>query len=136
MENNSNRRLVLSICWVILGIILVVLSAKDVIDKTMFAGMGGGFIVIGALQIIRNIRYRTDEKYKKDVDIAVRDERNRSIRLSAWAYAGYSFIVTACVAIIVLLVAGQNIYAWILGYCVCFILLVYWVSYMILQKKR
>ena len=55
---NNNRRLVLSIFWVVLGLVLVVLSIMEVLDSSVYAGMGGALAAVGALQVIRNLRYR------------------------------------------------------------------------------
>lgn len=132
----NNRRLAISIFWVILGITLFVLATVGTLDETLWAGIGGGLVFVGVLQIAKNIRYRTNADYRENVNIAVKDERNKSIRLTAWAYAGYSFVIAACVVCVTLIVAGYQNQAHILGYCVCFFLVVYWVSYLVLQKKR
>ena len=131
----NNKKLALSIFWVILGIALIVLATKDVIDG-IWLGMGGGFTLVGILQIIKNIKYRKDDDYKRNVDISVNDERNKSIRQSAWAYAGYIFILVACITCLVLQMLNYRDYASILGYCVCFILFVYWIAYTVLQKTK
>ena len=133
---NSNRRIILSIFWVILGAALIVLSKTELIDSEMYIGMGGGLIIVGILQIVNKIRYNKDAEYKKNVDISISDERNKTLRLTAWAYAGYSFVIVAGIAIISFTVMKLQTYANILSYCLCFILVVYWISYLILQKKR
>ena len=61
--NYNNKRLTLSVFWVLLGTALTVLSAKEVLDS-QYSSMGTVFIVIGAMQVIRNIRYRKDPEYR------------------------------------------------------------------------
>ena len=78
---NNNRRLVLSIFWVVLGLVLVVLSIAEVLDSSVYAGMGGALTAVGALQVIRNLRYRGNEEYREKVDTEVNDERNRFLRM-------------------------------------------------------
>ena len=40
----NNRRLALSIFWVLLGVTLLVLSITEVLDSSMYAGMGSVLI--------------------------------------------------------------------------------------------
>ena len=54
----NNKRLILSIFWIVLGTVLMVLSVMEKIDPSMCSAMGGALIAIGALQTIRNLRYR------------------------------------------------------------------------------
>ena len=61
----NNKRLALSIFWVVLGIVLLGLSVADVLDSSMYAGMGGALIVVGIFQILRNLRYRKSSDYRK-----------------------------------------------------------------------
>ena len=131
----NNRRLAVSIFWIVLGIVLFVLGICKVVDD-MWQSVGIAFVFIGALQVSRNMRYRKDEDYKEKVDVAVSDERNRYIRLKAWAYAGCIFVVVSAVASIGFRVAGQTEKADVTGMCLCFVIFVYWLSYYVLQRKE
>ncbi len=53
----NNKRLALSIFWVLLGIVLIGLSVMEVLDKSIYSGMGGALIGVGILQIVRIVRY-------------------------------------------------------------------------------
>ncbi len=132
---NENRRLILSIFWIMAGLALLVLSAAEVLDSSMFSGVGGALIAVGALQLARNLRYRKDPVYRERIKTEENDERNRFIRMKSWSWAGY---------IVVLLEAAGSVAAFILGYTtiqrvlymsMCLILLVYWISYMVLSRK-
>ena len=70
-----------------------------------------------------------------DSDIEYTDERNRYIRMKAWSWAGYLFVIGAAIVSIVLFIMKQTVYGQIISYCMCAILVLYWVSYIILQKK-
>ena len=54
----NNKRLALSIFWVLLGIVLIGLSVMEVLDNSIYAGMGGALIGVGILQIVRIVRYK------------------------------------------------------------------------------
>ena len=64
----NNKRLLLSVFWVVLGTILLGLSIAEIIDQSLYAGMGGAMMTIGILQVVRNLRYRNDQEYKEKVD--------------------------------------------------------------------
>lgn len=132
----NKKKLFVSIMWVIIGLSLLILDIIGVIDNPIFSGMGGGWLVIGIMQIYKNLKYHSNEEYKGKVDIEYTDERNRYIRMKAWAWAGYIFIITAGITSIVLFILNMTLIGQILGYCICAILVVYWVAYLILQKNN
>lgn len=132
---NNNRRLVLSIFWVVLGLVLVVLSIAEVLDSSVYAGMGGALTAVGALQVIRNLRYRGNEEYRKKVDTEVNDERNRFLRMKSWSWAGYIVVLVEAIGVIVAMIMGKETVQMILAYSVCLILCAYWISYLVLSRK-
>ena len=132
---NSNKRLVLSIIWVVIGIALLVLSIAGALDSTLYAGMGGALIAVGILQIIRNVRYRTDAAYREKWDTEVSDERNRFLRMKSWSWAGYIVVLVEAMGVIVAMIMGKETVQMILCYSVCLILCAYWISYLVLSRK-
>ena len=44
----NNKRLALSIFWIILGAVLMWLSIAEFVDSTYWSGMGGALIAVGA----------------------------------------------------------------------------------------
>ncbi|MBR3247093.1 MAG: hypothetical protein IKG03_01690, partial [Clostridiales bacterium] len=77
----DNKRLALSIFWTILGITLIILSFTEVLQSSLYGGMGGGLTVVGVFQIIRNLRYRKDAEYREKIDTEASDERNSFLRM-------------------------------------------------------
>ena len=132
---NNNRRLVLSIFWVVLGLVLVVLSIAEVLDSSVYAGMGGALTAVGALQVIRNLRYRGNEEYREKVDTEVNDERNRFLRMKSWSWTGYIVVMIEGIGCIAAMILGEHMIHQILSYSVCLMLCVYWISYLILSRK-
>lgn len=132
----NKRKILVSLLWVIIGITLIILDIIGVIDNPIYSGMGGGLLVVGAMQIYRNLKYHNNEEYKEKIDIEYSDERNRYIRMKAWSWAGYLFIIGAAIISIVLFVMKQTVYGQIISYCMCAVLVLYWVSYIVLQKKN
>lgn len=131
----NKRKLLVSILWIIIGAALIILEFVGVLDNPIYSGMGGGWLAIGIMQIYKNLKYHSNEEYKEKIDIGYSDERNRYIRMKAWAWAGYLFIIGAAIISVVLFIMKQIVYGQIISYCMCAILVLYWGSYMILQKK-
>ena len=131
----DNKRLFLSIFWVVLGAVLLILAETGVLDSPRYSGMGVAFIIVGALQIARHIRYRRDPAYREKIDTAFSDERNRFLRMKSWSWAGYIAILVESVGVIVAIILGEETVRLILSFSVCLILVAYWVSYLVLSRK-
>lgn len=131
----KKQRFIASIIEIVLGIILVVCCISGIIEDAFWNGMGTAFIVVGVLQLIRHIKYKTNEEYKENFDIEVNDERNKYLSMKAWSWAGYLFVLIAAVAAIMFKIIGQDEMVQLASGSVCVIILLYWISYMILRKK-
>ena len=130
----NNKRFIASIVEIILGVVLSVCGAIGLIDS-YWTGMGGGLIGVGIVFLIRSIRYRRNPEYKEEVDIEMSDERNKFIRLKAWSWAGYLFVMIAAVASIAFKLAGREDLMMFCSTSVCVVVVLYWVSYMVLKNK-
>ncbi len=105
------------------------------ISDTVWAGLGGGLIAVGVLQLVRNIKYQTNEDYKQQIDIAANDERNKQLRERAWAITGYIMVLGLAVASLVFWITEQAVLGQVLSICLCAELAIYWVSYLVLNQK-
>ncbi|MBQ6784916.1 MAG: hypothetical protein IJO82_03835 [Clostridia bacterium] len=130
----NNKKLALSIFWVVLGITLLVLNLVGVLDD-LYSSMGIALIIVGGLQVWRNLKYRRDPEYREKIDIAAGDERNRAIRMQSWAWAGYIVVLGEMVASLVAFFMGQILVQRVLMLSACALLVIYWVTYVILSKK-
>ena len=131
----NNKKLVLSIFWIILGAVLIWLSIAELVDSTYWSGMGGALIAVGVLQVIRNLRYRNNPEYQEKLDIEYGDERNKYLRMMSWAWTGYIVVLIEAIGVVVALIMGQHTIQVILAYSVCLIVGIYWIVYMILKRK-
>ena len=130
----NDRRMIASICCVVLGAVLLALGILEVVDE-FWSGMGGALIVVGILQVVRFFRYRNNEEYRQKAEIANKDERNHFIRNKAWAWSGYLFVLISAVATIALKIAGQDMLSFAASMALCLLLVLYWVSFLVLSKK-
>lgn len=130
----KNYRFLLSFFWIVLGIVLCACHASGLIEE-YWSSMGFAFIVVGILQVIRYIRYRTNEEYREKFDTESKDERNRFIANKAWAWAGYLFVLTGGVGAIVFKLMGREDLMMMASGCVCLMICFYWVSFLLLRRK-
>jgi len=129
-----DRRIIASICYVVLGAVLLALGIMDVVDE-FWSGMGGALIAVGVVRVVQFFRYRNNEEYREKAEIAAKDERNHYIRNKAWAWSGYLFMIIAAVATIAFKIAGQETLSFAASMAICLLLVLYWVSFLVLSKK-
>ena len=130
----KNYRFFLSVFWILLGAVLCACYGFGLIEES-WSSMGFALIVVGILQVIRHIRYRTNEEYREKFDTESKDERNRFIANKAWAWAGYWFVLIAAIGSIVFKLLGREDLMMLCSGGVCLMILLYWGSYMVLKKK-
>ena len=73
-----NKRIYLSIFWILIGAALFGLGTFDIIDS-FWGGMGTGLIAVGIVQTVRWMRYRSNSEFREKFDTNANDERNRFI---------------------------------------------------------
>lgn len=130
----ENKRIIVSIMWVIIGMVLIGLSFAGIVDE-FWSGMGSGLLVVGIIQLIRFYRLQKNEAYREKMEIEASDERNHFIRNKAWAWSGYLFILISAVACIVFKIMGQDLLSMAASGAVCLMLILYWISFIILKRK-
>lgn len=129
-----NRRMILSIVWIVLGASLLGANLAGLLGD-YWSGLGGGLLGVGVFQVIRNVRYLSNPAYREKVDTTNSDERNRFLAGRAWAWAGYLYVLVAAIATIVFQIIGKTELATAAGFSVCIIMVFHWLSYLYLQKK-
>lgn len=130
----KEKKYLVSVVYIVIGAILIALSFAGKVDS-FWNGMGSGLLVIGVIQLIRFYRLNKDEAYREKMEIEINDERNHYIRNKAWAWAGYLFVMIMAVACIILKIVGQDEMSMAASGALCLVLVLFWVSYMILQRK-
>ena len=128
------RRVMISLFWVLTGLVLTVLGMTGVIDS-YWCGMGGGLIGAGAVQTYRFYRYHKDAEYREEIDIQNQDERNHFISGKAWSWAGYLFVIINGVAVVALRLMGYEEQSMWAACSVCLIMVLYWLCWLWLRRK-
>jgi len=128
------RRMIWGIFWIALGLTLTVLGIMGRIDS-YWSGMGGGLLAVGVLQMVRFVKYMSNEEYREKTDVANNDERNRFISGRAWAWTGYLLVFIGAVGSIVFKLIGREDLMMFASLSVCLILVLYSICYLILSRK-
>lgn len=130
----KNYRFYLSFFWIVLGLALTVCSMAGRMED-YWGSMGFALLIVGILQIIRQIRYRTNEAYREKFDTESKDERNRFLSNKAWAWSGYLFVLTAAVSSIAFKLMGREDLMMMASGGVCLMICFYWISFWVLRRK-
>ena len=116
------------------GLVLMGLGFAEIVDE-FWSGMGSALLVIGAIRLLRFYRLKKNDSYREKMETAVTDERNQFIRMKAWSWAGYLFIMVSAIATIIFRILGQDLLSQFTSYAVCLMLVLYWISYFVVKKK-
>jgi len=130
----QNKRMIATIVEIAVGIALWLTATLGSLDA-YWSGMGTALVTVGVLQLVRQIKYKTNDTYREAVDVQANDERNKYISMKAWSWAGYFFVLIAAISSIVLKIAGYESLVLVASGSVCLILVLYWLSWLYLRKK-
>ena len=115
------------------AVLLITVRLMD--GDSIWLGMGGALIAVGAVQLFLGLRYRTDAEYRERTDTEATDERNQFIRSRAWVWAGTGFVLISGVMTVVFQLLGRQELSTLCGIGVSLLVLLYWLSYLVLKKK-
>ena len=130
----KNRRLVLGVVYITLGLLLGVLSFTGLVDE-WWQSFGVAIFIVGVADIFRHRKYVTNAEYREKVDLSNNDERIRFLSMKAWSWAGYMFVIIAALAVIGFQIVGLEVWSMACSGCVCLVMVLYWLSYLLLNKK-
>ena len=116
------------------GLALIGLGIAEIVDE-FWSGMGSALLVIGIIRLLRYYRLKKNDAYREKMETAVTDERNQFIRMKAWSWTGYLFIMVSALATILFQILGQDLLSQFASGAVCLMLVLYWVSFFVLRKK-
>ncbi len=128
-------RLFVAISYVIIGIAMIVVFNIIKTENNFLSSFGFALTVIGIARIRNYFLITKNEETITKRQIAENDERNISIANKAKSVAFIAYILVVCTSITVLYLFNKTQFAFILSGTVCFLLLVYWISYWIISKK-
>ena len=129
-----DKKNIYPIALLIAGLVLTGLGLAEIVDE-FWSGMGSALLVIGVIRLLRYYRLKKNDAYREKMETAVTDERNQFIRMKAWSWAGYLFIIVTALGTIIFRILGQDLLSQVASGAVCLMLVLYWVSFFVLKKK-
>lgn len=136
-KKKIKQRMIMQIVFLLLilipSIIAFVIGNEAVRDFVIpFAMM---VTIINGAKIYSNIMLLRNEGKLKKREITEKDERNLSIAVRARGITFYISVFSACFAILMLSIFGYQREMQVIMYCLCYVLVVYYAVYHILQRK-
>lgn len=134
MFPNANYRMFYQVILCFIGFLFAILGFVEEINNTLFT-IGVALFICSGLRIIRDIKMHKNHEYRDKVMIAHTDERNIKISEKAGSFAFRFAMLVLCIIELCLIAFELAEIATMVGYVVCFMLVVYWVTYLIYMKK-
>lgn len=131
----QTKRMIWYVFLLLTGAVLIVLSGLEMVDS-MWSGFGGGLAGVALCRLYLGVKYRRNEEYAKKVDISVSDERTLFISGKAKSWAFYLSVLMFAIAGIVFRVLHFDGYANLCLFGVSIMVLIYWIAYVILNRKN
>lgn len=128
-------RLFFAVGYIILGLGMIVIFNVINTDNNFLSSFGFALMVIGIAKVRNYFLITKNSETLKKQQIAETDERNISIANKAKSMSFIIYIILVCIAVVVLNILNQTELATILSATVCFLILIYWISYWIISKK-
>ena len=129
-----DKKNIYPIVLLVAGLVLIGLGLAEIVDE-FWSGMGSALLVMGVIRLLRYYRLKKNDAYREKMETAVTDERNQFIRMKAWSWAGYLFIMVSALATILFRILGQDLLCQVTSGAVCLMLVLYWISFFVLKKK-
>lgn len=126
---------ILSWIYISLGIFMIVIFNLVKTDNAFLSYFGFSLFVVGVAQLRKYARIIKNEETLRKYEIAESDERLIQIAAKARGAAFAIYIIVSCVLSILLHLFEKTALATFLGGTVCFLVLVYWISYILISKK-
>ena len=130
----KNKKVYICVIYVIIGLILTGLGVAGKVNE-FWCGMGTALLVMGTILLLRHYRISKNPVYREKIEIAESDERLHFIRAKAWSWSGYIFVLTSAVLVIVFKILELEVLSQAAFVAECFMLVLFWCSYMIIKKK-
>ncbi len=134
-KKKLKMRLFFGIGYIVLGLALILTFCFIATESDYLSSFGFALIVVGAVRVRNYFLINKNEETLKKHEIAETDERNIAIANKAKSIAFIIYIIAMGISIIVLQILHKSELASVLSGTMCFLILVYWISYFIIRKK-
>ena len=134
-KKKLKQRLYIAVSYIVIGLALIAADALNHFENQFFFSFGITLIVMGILRLLRHRKVTKDEASIRKQKLAETDERTLMMaeKARSWAFS-YSILI-AGIAVIVLSLLGKHDAALPFAWYVCGMVVLYWIFWLILQKK-
>ena len=141
MNKIIKRKLIGSIICFTLGIIGLIFLAisSGTISEDLFSyisGFSSGIIVVGIVTLIKYTRVMKNQEMTKKIENANNDERLKIINNESMAITLRISLIVEAVISMICAVNNKMEIAECLGFAICFQIIVYLITYFIVNKKN
>lgn len=128
-------RLCLAVLYILLGITSIIVYTFNLGEDTVLLTFGTAFTAMGVLRVIRYFKITRSPESVRLRKTEESDERSIAIvrRAKAVAFGVYTF--GAAILVIVLEFSGKSSLASAIALNICTIVFIFWLSYIVLQKR-
>lgn len=134
-KSKLKMRKATAIIFCVLGAVLIAAAVITKTENPFISSYGLALAVVGIARLKQYYRITRSEESVRKREIAENDERNILIAQKAKSMAFFLFIVITGIAVIVLSLLKMQETAALISYPVCLLVVLYWISYVIYQKK-
>lgn len=128
-------RLYLALSYIVIGLAMIIAFNVIKTENDFLSSFGFALFVIGIVRIRQYRLITKDEETITKRQISETDERNISIQNKAKSVSFIVYVFLASVSVIILELLNKTYLAIILSSTIWVLVLIYWISYFILNKK-
>lgn len=128
-------RLYLALSYIVIGLAMIIAFNVIKTENDFLSSFGFALFVIGIVRIRQYRLITKDEETITKRQISETDERNISIQNKAKSVSFIVYVFLASVSVIILELLNKTYLAIILSSTILVLVLIYWISYFILNKK-
>lgn len=134
-KKKLKSRLYIAVVYVAVGIMMIAGAFIMKTDNEFISSFGIILTVIGIARIKNYFMITSNEEHIRKQEIVETDERNLLILHKAKSTAFSVYVLILGAAVIILSFFGMGETAKWISYSVCLLVFVYWICYLIYQKK-
>ena len=128
-------RLIIAVCYIVLGLALALTFTFAEPSNSFFSGFGFAFVGVGIARVMQYFKITKNEDTINKQRIAESDERNIAISTKAGHTAFWVSAFCMTLAIVLLEIFKYGEMATALGFVMCVMLVIYFISYFIIRKR-
>lgn len=133
-KKTLKSRLYIAIIYIVLGIIIFAAFINRQ-DDNYISTFGFILTLLGIVRIRNYFLITKDDETIKKQQIIETDERNLTIISKAKSTAFSIYIILSCLSVIILSFLNMHDIAQLISYSVSLLVVLYWICYLIYQKK-